>query len=391
MIGWDELLGRLAETPRENGTAALHETASFLVDALGRSGVDAELVRFTAQPYGLRLVGVVALVMGLLYFRLMRKGKRAAALILAVVVPVLLLAERDHYATIVGWIGAQPQYHVAARLPARAAVQRLVLTAHYDTKTDVLDHVQRAPIDYLTLPVVVLMVLGALAGIGAARFRRRARALERLGTAAAWAAALYGVGAFVALSVGAFLPSRSPGALDNGGSCAVLVRLAGALAEAPPLERTDVEVLLLSAEEVGVQGSWEYAAKRFASPPALPTFVVNLEGLGASTGHVVLGGERFTLRTFPPDPRLVALLDDVHRERFGEPVEVTAYAGATDARSFLAHGIPAATLMTREPGQRFTRGLHSARDVRSRLDPAALDASTAYLLDVVRAIDARGL
>ena len=48
-------------------------------------------------------------------------------------------------------------------------------------------------------------------------------------------------------------------------------------------------------------------------------------------------------------------------------------------------------LVPHEPGQLFPRGLHSARDDRSRLDEAALDASLAYLLDVVRRADARGL
>jgi hypothetical protein len=37
------------------------------------------------------------------------------------------------------------------------------------------------------------------------------------------------------------------------------------------------------------------------------------------------------------------------------------------------------------------RGLHSARDSRTRLDEAALDASVAFLLDLVSAADARNL
>jgi hypothetical protein len=69
---------------------------------------------------------------------------------------------------------------------------------------------------------------------------------------------------------------------------------------------------------------------------------------------------------------------------------VTAYGGATDARSFLARGIPAATLITLEPGTPVARGLHSARDDRTRLDEDALEASVAYLLAVVRAFDERG-
>ena len=171
----------------------------------------------------------------------------------------------------------------------------------------------------------------------------------------------------------------------------MLVRVAEELAARPPPTRTEVEVLLLSAEEVGVQGSWAYAARRFAAPPALPTFVVNLEGIGASAELAVLGRERFTLRSFEPDARLVALLDARYRMLFGRPLERTGFGGATDARSFLAHGIPAATLVSREPGGGLARGLHSAQDSRTRLDQAALESSVAFLLDLVSAADARKL
>ena len=169
----------------------------------------------------------------------------------------------------------------------------------------------------------------------------------------------------------------------------MLVRFAEELAARPPLARTDVEVLLLSAEEVGVQGSWAYAAQRFAAPPDLPTLVVNLEGIGASRELQVLARERFTLRSFEPDARVTQLLEARYRLLFGRPLERTAFGGSTDARSFLAHGIPAATLVSREPGGGLARGLHSARDTRARLDEAALETSVAFLLDLVSAADAR--
>ena len=389
MPGWNELLVRLADVPRENGSAALEQTAVFLRDVFERSGIEVELVSFSAHPLALRMAGVIALAGGLLYLRLMRARRFGFALLVALALPALLLAELDFQQTLFGWVGARTQHHVVARLPAEHAEQRLLFTAHYDTKTDLLDHVERAPVDLLAAPVTLLMIAGALAGWGAGRLQRGAKALRRLGSAAAWSAAVYGVLAFAALSAGVFLPQRSPGALDDGASCAVLVRLAERLAAQPALARTDVEVVLLSAEEVGVQGSWVYAAERFPGPPALPSFVVNLEGIGASTRHGVLPSERFTLRSYPPDAQIVELLDGVHRARFGTPLERAPVGGATDARSFLARGVPAATLFSREPGSRFPRGLHSARDDRSRIDEAALDASLDYLLAAVRAFEAR--
>jgi acetylornithine deacetylase/succinyl-diaminopimelate desuccinylase-like protein len=380
----------LAETPRENGTAGLHRAADFLHQALGAAGVEATLVPFTASPYALRLAGVIALTGGLLYFRLLRGGRYWAALATALAIPALMLAQLDFQVPVFGWLGAQTQYHVVGRVPAAEPEQRLVFAAHYDTKTDLLDHLERAPAELLAVLVVPLMLAGALAGAGSRRSGRRQALLRRTTSVAAWAGLGYGAALFTTLSAGAFVPARSPGALDDGASCALLVKLAERLA-AQPLQRTEVEVLLLSAEEVGVQGSWVYASDRFAEPPELPTAVVNLEALGASVDHGVLPTERFTLRAYPADPSLLALLDGTHQERFGKALEVLPIGGATDARSFLAHGIPAATLYTAEEGSLFSRGLHSASDSRDRIDESALAASLAYLLDVAQAADAHGL
>jgi acetylornithine deacetylase/succinyl-diaminopimelate desuccinylase-like protein len=391
MTDWDLLLVKLAETPRENGTAALHDTARFLFEQLSSTGLEVSLIPFMAQPWVLRLAGVIALAGGLLYWQLMRAGRARAALGVAAAIPALLLAQLEWQLPVFGWIGAEPQDHVLLRRPALAPEQRLILAAHYDTKTDALDHVERAPVDLLAAPVIPLMLLGALAALRAKGSPGRSRWLARFGGLAAWSAAVYGVATFVALSAGAFIRARSPGALDDGGSCAVLVRVAEGLALRPPLARTEVEVLLLSAEEVGVQGSWAYAAQRFAAPPDLPTFVVNLEGIGAAAALAVLKRERFTLRSYPPDPRLVERLDDRHRALFGKPLEPTPFAGSTDARSFLAHGIPAATLVSRGPEGRLARGLHSAADKRARLEPAALESSVAFLLDFVSSLDAARL
>ena len=53
-------------------------------------------------------------------------------------------------------------------------------------------------------------------------------------------------------------------------------------------------------------------------------------------------------------------------------------------------GSRALTLISQQPERRLPRGLHSALDSRSRLDEGALDASVAYLLDVIARADANG-
>ncbi|HEY5659040.1 MAG TPA: M20/M25/M40 family metallo-hydrolase [Myxococcota bacterium] len=387
---WTDLLARLAELPRENGSPELQRALDFLGEALLRAGADVERIPFLAQPYGLRMLGVAALVGGLLYGRFARARRWRAALAVALLTPLLLVAQVDQIVPLLGRIGAQTQQHLAARIAPERVEQRLIFAAHYDTKTDALDHVERVPALAAAVAIAPLLALAALAG-ALLRDPARVRAVRLLLHLSPWLAALSGALVFAALSAGAFAPRRSPGALDDGAACAVLVRLVEALAAAPALQRTEVVVLLFSAEEVGAQGSWAYARERLAEVPTQPTAVVNLELLGAGRQHAVLGSEHFALRRFAPDPALVERLAAAHRTALGSDLARTRFGGVTDARSFLAHGIPAATVVSRDPGQHLPRGLHSAADDRSRVDTGALEASLAFLLTLTRDFDARGL
>ena len=105
----------------------------------------------------------------------------------------------------------------------------------------------------------------------------------------------------------------------------------------------------------------------------------------------VLGRERFTLRSFEPDARLVALLDARHRVLFGSPSSGRASAARPTRGPFSRTGSRPRRSSRASRGGGLTRGLHSALDSRSRLDEAALDASVAFLLDLVSAADARNL
>jgi len=142
---WNDLLPRLAQVPRENGTAALHQAANFLRETLEASGVDVELIAFTATPWALRLAGVIALAAGLLCFEMMRSGRYGAAIAVSLAIPALLVAELEFHQPVFGWIGTQTQQHVLATLAARAPLQRVIFTAHYATKTDLLDPIEPAP------------------------------------------------------------------------------------------------------------------------------------------------------------------------------------------------------------------------------------------------------
>jgi len=389
--GWNELLAVVAHGPRENGSEALRQASLQVADLLRQAGLDPQLLTYTAQPYRLRLAGLIALLGALLYAVLIWRGRAALALLCALALPVLILAELDLYVPMFGWIGAQEETHVEATLKAREPVQHLIFAAHLDSKTDLLDHVQRAPAEFLAVPVSVLMVLAALVAVWRSRRTTIVPTRSRLTVVAAAFAVINGLALFASISAGAFVRERSQGALDDGAACAVLIRLAERLAAGEQPEKTEITFLFLSGEEIGVYGSWVYAEQIFTAPPERPTAVINLEFIGATKDMGVFEREAFSLRSFSPDPRLLELLDEVHRQRRGTPVYRFPYPAGTDARSFLAHGVRAATLYNDLAGHVFPRGLHSAADRLERVDTGALDAALDYLQDVVHLADRRGL
>ncbi len=388
---WDQLLAKLATHPRENGDPAIHETATYLAEMVRSMGVDPILEPFSAYTYVLRVTGLLIFASGLAYFLAARAKRYGLALAVAVIVPATIVAQVDYYLPIYGPIGAVTEHHVRAVIGPAEPKQRLMFMAHYDTKTDVLDHVERSPINLLAPLFIAFMALAAAAAVwGRRREGAWAGRTAKVARVASWVALVHGALSIVSLSAGAVVPDRSAGALDDGAACAVMARVMAKLQEAP-LAQTEVEMIWLAAEEIGVQGSYVHAARRFADGMDVPTFVVNLEGLGASTDFAIFGTEAFNTRSYKPDPRIVKLLRDVHHERTKRTIDLTWYPAGTDARSLLDFGVPAATLISTEPGEVFMRHLHSQDDHHTRLNLGALDETVDYLVAVTRAADSRGL
>jgi Zn-dependent M28 family amino/carboxypeptidase len=205
------------------------------------------------------------------------------------------------------------------------------------------------------------------------------------------AALVYGPAFFLAFSAGAALPARSPGALDDGAACAVLIRAATELTQAPPLEQTDIDVILFSGEELGAEGSAQYVKARFPEREMLPSYVINLDPIGASSRLAVTGNDARLFRSYRPDPRIVAGLGRVFNEITGAPLGLTSRGGLTDTVSFAARGIPAATLISEVPPFIIPRGMHTAKDKRSRIDLASLDLTKDLIVRFAQEADANGM
>ncbi len=382
MTSWERLLDVVAAGPRENGSPQLAQALHDLAELLRSLGFDPRLLEWTAHPYRLRLAGLFVLAGCLAYAWALARRRAHLAATLALATPLLLLVEVDFYQPVFGWLGATSQQHLEVVLEPPHVTRHVIVAAHLDSKTDLVDHVVRAPIELLGLPLALLM-------LGAAVYAARHAAMPpgRLERGAVVASILYGFASCATLAGGALVRERSHGVLDDGAACAVLVRLGESLRQ-QPLAQTRVSLLFLTGEEIGVQGSWDYASRTFSTPPPLPTAVVNLEFLGAAKEFGTFHGERFASGSYPPSPRLLEVFDAVHREQVGTPLYVTWYSAATDARSFLAHGVPAMTLISVLPDRSLPRHMHSVADERSRLVPGGLDAALALLDAGLRRIDA---
>jgi hypothetical protein len=384
MFNWAELLSGLAEGPRENGTVELGVAASFITEHLETAGIEPQVQSFAAYPYDPIALGMGVFLLCCVYACALLSSRMKLAVVVALLLLGLPVGYLDWQLPLTPGLSIQED-NILAVIPARSPDQRVILAAHYDTKTELTDHVIRLPVQLAGAALGIFALLIPLAWsqpLG----RRWLRPTSRI---FAIVTVIYGV-LFLTLFVGgSFRTERSSGALDNGAACAVLLRAATALAQGPVLERTEVVFVFLAAEEVGAQGSWSFVRDHLPNLPSLNTYVINFDPIGASEQLTVVHREAGILRGFQPASAVVALLDSVHRQQTGWPIGHTSAGGLTDAFPFLASGIPAATVISAVPPFVLPRGMHTPADTRNRIDLKSMDTTLDFVLRLVHFVDGR--
>ena len=340
------LLERLA-FPRPNGSAALDAAHAILDSALTASGVPAQSIAFPCQAERPVIVaGVVACVVVFLALAAWRRARlwTLGAIGFAAVAWPAATGALDT------WLARTPERQLLVHVEPRAtAVRHLLLTAHYDTKTEWLDHVGRS-----LLFGSAIVALGATLAVALWRPSR----LRLAGTLTALLCAACAVQLTIAPSFG----SRSPGVLDDAGACALLVDLV-ATYTAAPLQDTRLTCVWFAGEEVGAQGSTALAATLAATDV---TDCINLEVIGAGPDLVVSRYEMHGARVL----KTSAVVRDRVARAAGTAVRDLPWPIWTDAGPLLSAGVPALTLLTMPAGSTRLDGLHSARDNLARFDPS---------------------
>jgi peptidase M28-like protein len=350
-----EVLARL-DFPRENASPGLEQARAVLERAIRAAGLVPEPHEFA---YHARSDGVAAALVAaaILLFAVSWKRRRRW---LGAAAAATLLAAAAGAGGLDALLPATRQASLQVILePSGPARNEIVLAAHYDSKTELFDHVQRSVLLGVAAALALATVVVVVRGGTAARPLASAAALALLLTAAH-------------LQGHRFVRTRSHGIVDDGAACALLVELATRM---PPLHQTRVRCVWFAGEEAGAQGSAAFVREMHGFRSAPRPRVVNLEGVGAGPDVAFAACEWTAGGPRAADARLVA---DIRRAAPGR-VRKLSLPVWTDAGPFLDSGLAAVTLVNLPQGASTIRGLHSGRDQVAALDRRGLDATRAVL------------
>jgi len=309
---------------------------------------------------------------------LLRRRYRLSLLLL-LCVPLLAYAEMDQLRSPVSGLLTVPAHNIIATFQGPADAPLIVFSAHYDSATQLGDHIHW---QYAAIASGAGLALAC--GLAIFGITRRSRFSRPVLLAAASLLVLPFVVSFAQQSVGPFVRHPSPGALDNAGSVAVLLKLAERLKERSGHLQATVQLAFLSCEEERAIGSWRFARDLRSRRPIA---IVNLEAVGGTGPLAYAEEESFLVRRYQPTPSVIQFLQQAARGLGWEPLRPMPLPGVmyTDGRSFLASGLPAATILSYSDGG--PRNLHSVSDNRNRLSVASLQQAVAFLETVVATLE----
>lgn len=378
----------LLSKPRPNGSLALRETRQALTGWLEAHSVPYRLHEFRCFPYFMPCIGLwLIFSRSLLALAVWLRWGWPALVIALLALPGGLVDVISGF-PLVTWPGAQKAHNLLLEFGPSNASQELVLSAHYDTKTELLDHRQRMFfVRALPAGILLTLLLGLLGPLDAW--------LQAAGSP--WASVSYAVAVagglallFLAfglggnMALGPLVRPQSQGAIDNGAACAILLKLAEQIQHSQiPLQNTRLTVALFTAEEANMQGSLAYVKSRAWR---LPVTALNLEVLAQDGEYVYWEQDGTSLKLWPTAPAANQTLIDAVQAITGQAPRPVGPVNS-DGGSFLRAGLPAAILGTYD-SKLVDRGFHSSADNLARLAPERLKEGLKILTEFIRRCDA---
>jgi hypothetical protein len=343
--------------PRPNGSEGEETTAQKIQDWLKENGIPYRIQEFCQYPYFFECIGVWV------------------SLVIALIVLPGGLVDFVWHIPLITWPGVQKGKNFLIEFNSEKADKEIIFCAHYDSKTELLDHRQRMFfLKNIPTGIVLTILVGFLEGLdGFLRFYGLPFANITYGFSTILTLPLIfiSLGLGINLAVGRLLPS-SQGAVDNGAACATLLGFAKDLitnydnffqsrSEIAGWN-TNVSILLFTGEEVNMQGSRAYVSSRDWK---LPVWVINLEVMAQNGDYVVWEEDGSIFKRLPTTSEInEAIFQSIRSVSGKKPL----FAGpiTSDGGSFLMAGLPATTLGTYDK-QLKEAGFHRPTDNLGRV------------------------
>jgi hypothetical protein len=389
MVDYAELM-RILSVPRPNGSAAERETARALCNWLTRRGIVCHVHTFRLYPYFNEGLGLWILASStLLVLSIVLRWGWPSLLIAGVSLLGVTLdgAFNIHFIT---WPGARRGENILIQFEPPQVEQEIVLAAHYDTKTELLDHKGRAFFTgKMKFGIALMLLLGVMGLVDQLWLARTLTWADfvfwvEIGLGLVMLFLAWGLG--LNLTLGRFV-TPSQGAVDNGAACAILLDMADRLASREIcLQCTRVTIALFAGEEVGMQGSRAYVQSR---DWPLPTIAINLEIMAQDGDYVIWEHESNVLQRIPTTPELNEVISAAVIAVTGKPPRFIESVNS-DGFSFRSAGIRTAVLGTYH-SQMEGGGLHRPTDNIERVVMARLPGSVEVLTRVLHKYDVKEL
>lgn len=270
--------------------------------------------------------------------------------------------------------GTGRSLNLLGEIKARDPRGAVVLSAHYDSKSQTMPVVVRAAFYILGFTGAMLLGL-ALVIVGI----MKAAGSGALGNSAGFYVSLFPV-FFLVLLVFNFTGNKSPGALDNASGEAVILEAARVLA-AQPLENLDVIIASFGCEEVGLCGSVNYLLAHEEELTGRPTYMLNFDMPFSPGGNLYIN-TGFELPPVYSSEHLCELAREAAGEMGFEMKGIYLPVGAAaDHMPWVKHGIEATGFVGA------ATYIHRKSDSLERINREALRRAGEIALRVARKLD----
>lgn len=360
-----ELMKNLSR-PRLNGSRAVYETRIYLSDWLKSHGISSHLHVYRLFPYFMEIGGLWLVISQLLLAISIWLRWGWVAMPIAVVSLIVMILETKGIHILSRLLANESENIIVELIPNREVEQELILSAHYDSKTELFDDKRRNFfMGKLPVAMATALALGILGTLDT--FVSRDTLLSSALFYTGIGLTVVQLGLFLPLGAnfifGRFAPP-SEGAVDNGAACAILLGVARKLAEQQiSLDRTKVTIVIFSGEEVVVQGSRAYVKDREFP---YPTIALNLELMGQGGDYFIWETIGDPFSAYSTAAQLNQDLESVISKTTQSQLRKANGPAGTDSLPFLTAGIPATSLASVDP-MLSALGLHTPLDSLKRV------------------------